>query len=370
MATVDELLALTVDAESEPHLVIGADRVITVPAELKIVAVQYDNNIETVTFDCPRYWDEHDFSTMAIFLEYTRPDKEMGVYACKNITVDENDDQLIHFTWTIDRHVTTVAGELTIQVVIQTINEDGNLEYRWGSIQNREMRIEPSMRATEVVPQKYPEVIQRMLTQLLVIEMDGVPTDWNASDGEFGYVENRTHYTEPVAGDAILAYTEHTFSPTTTEAGRNVAIATGQWTELVVGQPYFVKINGLTHKLVCHTDGDGKLRYLGNSSLYSSTDSYWGGSFCIVATPPDGDPNDAKLYIINSDNTVTKGTVGIYAAREVVHPLDEKYIPDSIARVGDVPSGGNSDISDEAKEELVALVLSRLPMYEGEVVET
>ena len=41
--------------EAEPHIVIGEDRFITVPSELKRIAVQYDHNIETVTFDCPRY---------------------------------------------------------------------------------------------------------------------------------------------------------------------------------------------------------------------------------------------------------------------------------------------------------------------------
>lgn len=54
---------------NERHIVIGKDRFITVPEELKKIAVQGDNNIETVTFDCPRYWDEHDLSA-TIFQTY------------------------------------------------------------------------------------------------------------------------------------------------------------------------------------------------------------------------------------------------------------------------------------------------------------
>ena len=38
----------------EPHIIIGPDRVINVPNELKRLAVQYDHDVETVTFDCPR----------------------------------------------------------------------------------------------------------------------------------------------------------------------------------------------------------------------------------------------------------------------------------------------------------------------------
>ena len=48
----------------EPHIVIGYDRVVTVPDQLKRLAVQYDHDIETVTFDCPRYWGKHDMSQM------------------------------------------------------------------------------------------------------------------------------------------------------------------------------------------------------------------------------------------------------------------------------------------------------------------
>ena len=55
---------------SEEHIIIGRDRYITVPEGLKRIAVQYDHNVETVTFDCPRYWDEHDLSTMNIYINY------------------------------------------------------------------------------------------------------------------------------------------------------------------------------------------------------------------------------------------------------------------------------------------------------------
>ena len=47
---------------SEPHIVIDSHRAITVPEQLKRIAVQFDHNFETVTFDCPRYWDGHDLS--------------------------------------------------------------------------------------------------------------------------------------------------------------------------------------------------------------------------------------------------------------------------------------------------------------------
>lgn len=56
MSTANELFT-TASGVDEAHIVINSDRSVSVPDELKNIAVQYDHNIETVTFDCPRYWD-------------------------------------------------------------------------------------------------------------------------------------------------------------------------------------------------------------------------------------------------------------------------------------------------------------------------
>ena len=53
--SVDDIALYTADPETEEHIVVGSDRFITVPNSLKRIGVQYDHNIETVTFDCPRY---------------------------------------------------------------------------------------------------------------------------------------------------------------------------------------------------------------------------------------------------------------------------------------------------------------------------
>ena len=65
-----EIDMYSTDVLTEEHIVIGSDRSITVPESLKRIAVQFDNDVETVTFDCPRYWDNLDLSTMKIYINY------------------------------------------------------------------------------------------------------------------------------------------------------------------------------------------------------------------------------------------------------------------------------------------------------------
>lgn len=98
----------------EPHIVICRDRKITIPEVLKRIAVEGDHDIETLTFDCPRMWDEHDLSKMILYINYRLPDGEVGSYIAENIT--PIDDDTFTFTWTISRTVSQKKGNIAFLV--------------------------------------------------------------------------------------------------------------------------------------------------------------------------------------------------------------------------------------------------------------
>lgn len=172
MATAEELLARLANPASEPHIVIGADRVIVVPDELKRIAVQFDHNIETVTFDCPRYWDGHDMSLMKIYINYKTPDNRVGSYHCHEdtVTVDTSDTNMMHFTWTVSSNVTMVKGTLSFLVCIKKTDKDGNETNHWNSELNREMTISEGLECDETILEEYPDVITHILTRLSTLE--------------------------------------------------------------------------------------------------------------------------------------------------------------------------------------------------------
>lgn len=142
MSSAEELLdsvyntsvtAVLSDSSVEGHIVIGDDRKMTIPVELKRLAVQYDHNIETVTFDCPRYWDEHDMSMMNVYINYLRTDGEIGVFKAENVIVDATDSSIMHFDWTVSRNVTEVSGKLAFIVCVKNTDNDGNEVNHWNS---------------------------------------------------------------------------------------------------------------------------------------------------------------------------------------------------------------------------------------------
>ena len=156
----DEDISLQlVDPETEPHIVIGDDRFISVPKELQRIAVQYDHDVETVTFDCPRYWDGLDMSKLRIYINYMRKDRYVACYKATDVVVDNADSNIMHFNWTISRNVTEVKGELKFLVCIKKGDKDGNEVNHWNSELNTEMYISEGLEVEPSIFDPYPDII-------------------------------------------------------------------------------------------------------------------------------------------------------------------------------------------------------------------
>lgn len=164
--TEEEIAAYTANPDEERHIIVDETRKITVPDELKRIAVQYDHNIETVTFDCIRYWDGHDMSTMHVYINYMLANKALGCYMSEDVTVDQDDENIIHFTWTISRNVTQAIGPITFLVCIKRVDEDGNEVNHWNSELNKEMFVNQGLECGEPISEDYPDIIEKILLKL------------------------------------------------------------------------------------------------------------------------------------------------------------------------------------------------------------
>ena len=152
----------------EAHIVIDNKRIITVPDKLKRLAVQYDHNIETVTFDCPRYWDGIDMSEMSIYINYLRYDTYAGSYKAQNVTVDSINNTKMHFDWTISRNVTQVIGKLTFLVCIRKTDESGNEVNHWNSELCKDCYISAGLEVDgEELKELYPDIIDQWHNEVL-----------------------------------------------------------------------------------------------------------------------------------------------------------------------------------------------------------
>ena len=158
------------------HIVVGSDRYITVPESLQKIGVQFDHNAETVTFDCPRYWDGHDLSMMKIYINYMRPNDSFGAYLCSDAEIDSMDNTIMHFNWVISGHVTEFAGPLSFLVCICDVDQNGDSTTHWNSELNTQLYISSGMKCRDAILGRYPDIITQLLNRMDSVEAVFAPT--------------------------------------------------------------------------------------------------------------------------------------------------------------------------------------------------
>ena len=164
MSDDDIVTLLAADATTEEeHIVIDENRKVIVPDSLKRIAVQHDHNIETVTFDCPRYWDGHDLSTMIVYVNHLCPSGALGCTVATNVTVDETDPNVMHFDWTISECVTIAEGYITFLVCCKTQDEDGTNRHHWSSEICKDMYVSEGLELPEDFMETHPDVLTQVL---------------------------------------------------------------------------------------------------------------------------------------------------------------------------------------------------------------
>lgn len=166
-------------SQTEPHIVIGADRYVTVPESLRRIAVSEDHNMETVIFDCPRYWDEHDMSDTNAWdthINYMLANGRLGSFKANDVTVDDNDESKMYFSWTITEEMTQVLGTITFMVCIRNMGDDGKEIRHWNSEPNDDMYISDGLEPTPEVTLPTADIMTQILYKLRIVDqmIDGL----------------------------------------------------------------------------------------------------------------------------------------------------------------------------------------------------
>lgn len=266
----------------EPHIVIGYDRVVTVPDQLKRLAVQHDHDVETVTFDCPRYWDEHDMSQMSVYINYLRSDTYQAAYKVPTVTVDANNSSIMHFDWTISRNVSSVTGKIVFLVCVKKTDADGNESNHWNSELCKDCYVSEGLEPNaEELKEAYPDIIEQWHQELLdrvdAGDFNGVTfTPSISDDGVLSWTNdggkdnpkplkiNSITFTPSVSSDGVLSWTNDgdkpnpspvkvsgvTFTPSISADG------TLSWTnDGGKPNPSSIKVNGITFTPSISEDG-------------------------------------------------------------------------------------------------------------------
>lgn len=174
-----------ISPESEPHILIDKNRDVFVPAKLICLGVQYDHNVESVTFDCPRYWDGIDLLDLTMYINYIRSDREHGSYLITDAVANEQDSNIINFTWVITGHVTEKSGKIQFLICAKNVDESGNSVNRWNSNICKDCRIAKGFDTIGEILDSRPDLVTQILLK----------------------IDNTINYIPHISEDGILSWT-------------------------------------------------------------------------------------------------------------------------------------------------------------------
>lgn len=116
MPTMEELLAATEDARLSVDI---STRTITVPASIKNIGVESDDDVLKLPFTMPRYIGDIDLSTFDMRINYVNAKGEGDMYIVEDSVVDGDN---ITFTWLVGRHATAYKGNVSFIVCLRKMD--------------------------------------------------------------------------------------------------------------------------------------------------------------------------------------------------------------------------------------------------------
>lgn len=123
MATAEELLGTIADVTDE-FLVVNLDtRIIAIPASIKILGVESDDDVKRIKFKVPRQYGEFDLSTFSIQVNFENANGEGDCYVIDDLEV--MDDGIMTFTWLVDRSAFKRHGEVDFSLCMKKFDDEG-----------------------------------------------------------------------------------------------------------------------------------------------------------------------------------------------------------------------------------------------------
>lgn len=119
MATASELLntsdILTIDVKS---------RTVNIPAGIKALGVESDDDVQKLRFQMPRYYNKIDLSTYVIRINYENAKGEGDVGGGTDVSIGVD---TIEFTWLVGRHAFLYKGNVKFVVCLRKMNGSGEI---------------------------------------------------------------------------------------------------------------------------------------------------------------------------------------------------------------------------------------------------
>ena len=171
--------------------------------------------------------------------------------------------------------------------------------------------------------------------------VEQVQPDWNQNDStQPDYVKNRTHWVEGI-DEELLAETTTTFRDA---GGPVMGIAIIDHTKIEVGKRYTLIVDGVAYESEAFPVTGGTeigievtIPYIGNPNFMEMGYGEDNGLPFIAGFSSDGTGITDTFYVFMQGADGDSHIISLSMSSTTYHPLDEAFIPDTIARKSDIP---------------------------------
>lgn len=172
-----------------------------------------------------------------------------------------------------------------------------------------------------------------------------IKANWDTNDeADLSYINNRTHWTEQII-ENIIPETTVTFGAAT-KPGYDTGTATGSATQIYpeYGEVFDVEWNGTNYHLEVgsYTKTGGSSGHgIGNTGMFGGSQKSYPFLIGFLTEAEAAAAGYTYMVWVNDGSTSATFSVSGITGEEV-HQLDQKFIPDTIARVEDINTAINN----------------------------
>ena len=339
--------------DSDTHFSINPlTRALKNESSTKNSVIQHDHNSERVTFEIPRYFEDHDMSQCNVVqvhyinIDSQTGEKNVGIYTVDDLQVFPDDEKTVVLSWLISHNATKLVGPLHFLLRFSCVAEDGTIDYAWNTAVYSGFTVASGIYNSEQIEETYADVLEQWRKDIVngktayEYAQDGGYTgtetefaaklaqeytqpDLNLPENVLGGIKNRTHYKE--GGLTVIVPEGKPWLPEGAESDDEFYLT--HTAPLQAGEKYVVHIDG--EEFICIGQDLSAMQpgmtAIGDCSIWGIPGLTGSGEPFLIVYIPNQNGMELMGYMPLTEISELP-TVSVYHDGVTVHKLPNEYL--------------------------------------------
>ena len=167
MATAEELLGTITEVTDDILVVDLNTRIISIPATIKVLGVESDDDVKRLHFRVPRYYGEFDLSAFDIRINYKNAAGDSDLYPADDVAVSD-DGNTFSFSWLVDRVAFVRKGDVQFSLCMK-LYENGVVVKEFNTAKAT-LPVLEGLETERAVVEENPSAFDAVLCRLYAVE--------------------------------------------------------------------------------------------------------------------------------------------------------------------------------------------------------